>query len=120
MNQTFKTLLIALPLTLSLTGCVVVVGNDDDSSTEWKQVQELNKTNITALEVGASLTDIKTKMGTPNINEAFSKNNQQYQVLFYRTRHKHSDGETTKDECTALIFEDGLLTSWGEKAYQKL
>jgi outer membrane protein assembly factor BamE (lipoprotein component of BamABCDE complex) len=129
-SKGIKRLILALPLAFALTGCVVVVGNDDhdgefdwnnsNSSSEWKQVQNSNKAKIAALEVGSSLADVKTAMGTPNINEAFTENNQQYQVLFYRTRHKHSDGETTKDECTTLIFVDGTLKSWGQKAYSKL
>ena len=135
MNQTFnnksiKKLILALPLTFALTGCVIVADKDNydgdfdwqssSSSSEWKQVQKSNKAKIAELEIGTSLTDVKTTMGTPNINEAFTENNKQYQVLFYRTRHKHSDGETTKDECTPLIFVDGTLQSWGQKAYKKL
>ena len=129
-KTTLRTLILTIPLTLALTGCVVVVGNDDhdgkfdwgnsNSSSEWKKVQDSNKAKIAELEVGNKIEDVKVKLGTPNINEAFTANKQQYQVLFYRTRHKHSDGETTKDECTPLIFVDGVLQSWGQKAYSKL
>lgn len=126
MNSNFKKLIITLPLVFTLTGCIVIAGDDDrhhswgSSSSDWEQTQRDNKANIADLEVGASLVDVKSKMGSPNINEAFSEAGQQYQVLFYRTRHKHSDGETTKDECTPLIFKEGVLTAWGQKAYEKL
>lgn len=128
MSQTIKALILVIPLTLSLSGCIIAVTDGEEgvkwghssSSSEWKKVQQSNKDNISNLDVGTKLTDVKATFGTPNFNEAFTENNKQYQVLFYRTRHKHSDGETSKDECTPLIFVDGVLTSWGEKAYTKL
>jgi outer membrane protein assembly factor BamE (lipoprotein component of BamABCDE complex) len=127
LNKTIKTLILTLPLTFALTGCVVVVGDDEgrgwnnsNSSSEWKEVQRTNKAKIAQLEVGETISQVKTTFGSADFNEAFTDNDKQYQVLFYRTRHKHSDGETTKDECTPLIFVDGVLQSWGQKAYKKL
>lgn len=35
-------------------------------------------------------------------------------ILRYRTHHRHSDGETTRDETTPLVFVDGTLAAWGE------
>ena len=43
-----------------------------------------------------------------------------YEVLFFRTHRTHSDGETTKDECTPLVFRDGVLIGFGDKAYRQL
>ena len=127
MNRKFKTALIAIPLSLYLTGCVIAVNEDGTrtdwigSSTEsWKQKQKENKSLIADLEMGDSYEDVRKNMGTPDINEAFSDGDKKYQVLFYRTQHRHSDGETTKDECTPLIFVDGKLISWGNKAYRNL
>ena len=40
------------------------------------------------------------------------------EVLFFRTRHRHSDGETTPDETTPLVFVDGELVGWGAAAYE--
>lgn len=127
MNQTLKAALIAIPLTMSLTGCVIVSTDEDtraewmnDASEKWQKVQKENKRKIAQLEVGDSYESVRASMGTPEFNEAFSSDNKEYQVLFYRTRHRHSDGETSKDECTPLIFTDGKLSSWGDKAYDKL
>ncbi len=127
MNQTLKAALIAIPLSMSLTGCVIVSTDEDtraewleDSQEKWQQVQRDNKRKIAQLEVGDKYTNVRSTMGTPEFNEAFSSDGKEYQVLFYRTHHRHSDGETTKDECTPLIFVDGKLSSWGEKAYDKL
>jgi len=128
MNQTLKAALIAIPLTMSLTGCVIVSTDEDtradwmesSSQEKWQKLQKENKRKIAELEVGDSYANVRSTMGTPEFNEAFNSEGKEYKVLFYRTRHKHSDGETTKDECTPLIFKDGKLTSWGDKAYSKL
>ncbi|NVK24416.1 MAG: DUF3192 domain-containing protein [Gammaproteobacteria bacterium] len=127
MNRNLKAALFAIPLTFSLTGCVIVANDDDtradwigSSSSDWKQEQKENKRKIAELEVGQSFSSVRSEMGTPEFNEAFTQNGKKYQVLFYRTRHKHSDGQTTKSECTPLIFVDGVLNSWGDKAYNKL
>ncbi|MBU2884001.1 DUF3192 domain-containing protein [Psychrosphaera sp. B3R10] len=129
MNRTFKMALIAIPLTFSLTGCIIVstdegreadwIGSSDRTSS-WKKEQRINKQKIADLKVGATYSNVRELMGTPEFNEAFKSEGKEVQVIFYRTNHQHSDGETTKDECTPLIFVDGLLTSWGQKAYHKL
>ena len=128
MNQALKAALIAISLSMSLTGCVIVSTDEDtradwfdsDSKATWQKVQKENKRKIAQLEVGDTYSSVRKTMGTPEFNEAYSEDGKKYQVLFYRTRHRHSDGETSKDECTPLIFIDGKLTSWGEKAYYKL
>ena len=129
MKQSLKMALVALPLTFSLTGCIIVNSDDGadadwisnyDNNSSWKKVQRVNKEKIAELEVGDNFKNVRAEMGTPDFNEAYVENGSKYQILFYRTNHRHSDGETTKDECTPLIFIDGVLTSWGNKAYKKL
>lgn len=129
MNRTLKMVLVAVPLTFSLTGCIIVSTDEGhqadwigsyDSSESWKKEQRINKQKIAQLNVGDTYTSVRETMGTPEFNEAFVSEGKQVQVIFYRTNHRHSDGETTKDECTPLIFIDGQLHSWGNKAYQKL
>lgn len=126
MKQFFKAALVVLPMTFAMTGCVVVAGGDGEhkswtsSDSEWKKVQKDNKAKIAKLNIGDSYQMVRDEMGIPAFNEAFEDQGKQVNVLFYRTRHRHSDGDTTKDECTPLIFVDGVLTSWGQKAYEKL
>ena len=128
MNRTLRATLIAIPLTMSLTGCVIVSTDEDtrgewmgsDSQSSWQKLQKENKRKIADLEIGDSYTDVRSEMGTPEFNEAYEESGKEYQILFYRTRHKRSDGETNKNECTPLIFVDGKLISWGDKAYNKL
>jgi hypothetical protein len=113
---------IAAALAVSLSGCVVAVGGnhefDDDSS--WKKTQRQNQQQINNLTLDMSAEQIRTLLGTPDFTESFSKEGESVQVLFYRTHHVKSDGKTTKDECTPLIFKQNRLTGWGDKAYQYL
>ena len=40
-----------------------------------------------------------------------------WQIIFYRTQHIKSDGITTMDECTGLLFKNGELILWGPSAF---
>ncbi|RLA04902.1 MAG: hypothetical protein DRQ47_02515 [Gammaproteobacteria bacterium] len=121
--MTTKKLLLALPLAFSLSGCIIVDGDGDwddhYSSSSWQSEQEKNRDNINSLVLGAKRSDVMIKMGEPNFSEAFTKDNgKSYQILFYRTHREHGDGETSKDETTALVFENDNLIGWGNDALQ--
>lgn len=125
MKSTLKAALLIIPLSFSLTGCIIVNSDEVDpdnwsSSSDWKKEQRINKEKIATLELGDSYNSVKNTMGTPDLNEAFEDNGETVQVLFYRTKHVHSDSQTTKDECTPLIFKNGKLVGFGHKAYNKL
>ncbi|MCH1924677.1 DUF3192 domain-containing protein [Shewanella sp. C32] len=119
MNKLLPILAIA---SLSLTGCVVSVGHGDSANDResWEQVQRQNQQMIASLKLGMSIDQVQALMGTPSFNEAFESQGKTVQVLFYRTQHQHSDGKTTRDECTPLIFSEGTLTGWGDKPYSQL
>ena len=53
-------------------------------------------------------------------SEAFMDDGEEVRVLFYRTNHKHSDGETTRDETTPLVFRNDQLVGWGTRVYESL
>lgn len=120
MKKSLLVMAAALPLLLS--GCVVSVGGDDDNNwhSDWHETARENRDKISNLETGMSLQNVKRKMGVAEYNELYQKDGAEYQVLFYRTRHVTSDGITTKDECTALVFKNGSLFGFGDKAYQEL
>ena len=119
MNKLLPLIAIA---SLTLTGCVVSVGHGDsgNDSESWQQVQQQNQQKIAALKLGMSIDQVQALMGTPSFNEAFESQGKAVHVLFYRTQHQHSDGKTTKDECTPLIFTADTLTGWGDKPYSQL
>jgi len=118
----FAKTLIAAALAVTLSGCVIAVDGDHDYSEDsnWKKTQRFNQEQVNKLQMGMSADDIRTLMGAPDFSESFTKDGETVQVLFYRTHHEKSDGKTTKEECTPLIFKQNRLTGWGEKAYQYL
>nr|WP_238946885.1 DUF3192 domain-containing protein [Seongchinamella unica] len=41
-------------------------------------------------------------------------------VLFYRTERNKSDGATSRDETTLLVFRNDRLAGWCSSVYQAL
>ena len=103
-------------MTISLSGCVIVAGEHDgyDSSSDWETTQKENRAMISELELNADRASVKMKMGAANYSEAFVKGGDEYRVLYYRTQHRHSDGDTSKDETTPLVFKNNKLIGWGD------
>ena len=110
-------LFIASLLMFSLSGCIVVGGGDwDDHDSDWQEEQKDNKRVISQLEIGDSRQSILELLGAPDFSEAFSNGDNNFRILFYRTQHEHSDGDTTKDETTPLVFKNNRLVGWGMDA----
>lgn len=118
-----KVLTVATAM-MALSGCVVAIGDkgasDSSNNSSWKKAQKLNNQVISQLNLGAELASVRGQLGTPDFSESFRDAGNETVVLFYRTHHEHSDGDTSKDECTPLVFKNGVLTGWGEKAYRQL
>lgn len=116
MKKSLLALLITAPLALSLTGCVVAVGGNDDDhniSTHFKDREYKNRKAISTISLRSSIADVTNRLGISDFNESYEKDGKIVKVLFYRTNRIHKDGLTTKDECTYLYFEDGLLVETG-------
>ncbi|MBU1618788.1 MAG: DUF3192 domain-containing protein [Gammaproteobacteria bacterium] len=118
-----KVLTVATAM-MALSGCVVAIGGKDENgssnNSSWKKAQKLNNQVISQLNLGTALDSVRGQLGAPDFSESFLEGDKETVVLFYRTHHQHSDGETSKDECTPLVFKNGVLTGWGEKAYRQL
>ncbi len=115
------TILAALATTVALSGCVIVNGEPGwIGNTDWEREQERNSEAIANLDIGAQRSDVVRRLGTPNFSEAFTREEDEYRVLFYRTRHRHSDGDTTRDETTPLVFKNDTLIGWGDEVYASL
>jgi hypothetical protein len=119
--KTIGRVLTTLSAIALLSGCVIVTDRDDwdddwdgDNKTSWQHEQDNNREAIAGLNLGESVAVIRERLGKPEYSEAFTRDGHQYLVLRYRTHHRHSDGETTQDETTPLVFEDELLVGWGE------
>ncbi len=96
-----------------LSGCVVVNGKGASWSSDWEGEQEENRRIISELDIGMQRDSVVARLGTPNYSEAFTRDGQEYRVLFFRTHWRHADGETTRNETTPLVFKDDLLIGWG-------
>lgn len=118
----FVKLFAAAVLALTMSGCVVAVGGKHEvaDGSDWEKTQQFNQKQVNNLQLDTSADSIRTLMGTPDFSELFTKDGVDVQVLFYRTHHEKSDGKTTKDECTPLVFKHNKLVGWGDKAYQYL
>lgn len=103
----------AAVLLSTLSGCVIVAGDQDWDDSSWQSQQRENRETISELELQADRSKIISKMGAPSFSDAFVKEGAEYRVLYYRTQHTKSDGETTKDETTPLVFKNGKLIGWG-------
>lgn len=115
--RTFRPLIAAVML-LPLAGCLVISDRDHDyDKQDHQSIEHRNRDAIAGLATGVSSTMVIEKLGTPDFDDQLTDG---HRVLFYRTQRKHSDGMTTRDECTPLIFSDGKLVGWGQLALNKL
>jgi hypothetical protein len=103
---------------LAFVAVVVAVYDPTPDEMDWEDRQTYINAQLAEITLGQSLVEIKTLLGKADFSEARVANENMIQVLFYRTHHMKSDGETTRDECTPLLFKDQKLIAWGEGTYQ--
>lgn len=85
----------------------------------WQEREIFNRKHIGQLELGTSNEEVLRLLGPPDISEAHPTDDGEILVLFYRTHRVRSDGMTTRDETTPLLFRNGELIAWGETAYEQ-
>lgn len=112
-----KKVLLRIFLALAAYGVFVllVVNFYDDSpaNMKWEDREAYNRQYISKLKLGEFTFDQALEhLGSPDITEAKSANDKNFQVLFYRTQHVKSDGITTQDECSYLLFVNNVLTEF--------
>ena len=107
--------IIAAVLLSTLSGCVIVAGEHGWNDNNWQHQQQENRDIISDLELNSERSNIVSKLGVPSFSDAFVKGDDEYRVLYYRTQHTKSDGETTKDETTPLVFRNNKLIGWGSE-----
>lgn len=103
---------------LMLSGCVISIDGNHEDSDSWESTQRANDRAIRRLELGRSMNSVQAEMGEADFVEAFNRNGEEYMVLYYRTHRVDSDGRTSKDETTPLVFIGGLLVGWGDAAIE--
>ena len=115
--------LVAAGLLLGLAGSGCIVHVDDRPDTDnrsWEEREKHNRNVIDGLELGSVAADVRSRLGGADFSEGFSSGGHEYRVLFYRTHRVESDGETTRNETTPVVFRDDELIGWGDTAYRDL
>jgi hypothetical protein len=106
-----KTTSLALVFLL-LTGC----------ASSLEQMRTRNRENLLRLSLGMRKFDVLQIMGTETIkgiNNPYrvetpkSQNGELYEVLFYNTETKDTDGVVGENELIPIVFEENKLIGWG-------
>ena len=103
---------LVLILATGLSACVVAV-NDGWHNADWEEEQNHNRETIAGLALGSSMASVTAQLGAPDLSEAYMSGEDRYTVYFYRTQHRRSDGDTTRNETTPLLFKNEILLGWG-------
>ena len=112
MKKSIIALLIAAPLAMTLSGCVIKINDHGIAGSSEDRTYE-NRKKISKIQLGTSFMDIQEKLGVSDFSETYAEGDNTVRVLYYRTQRKHKDGLTTKDECTFLQFINGQLVETG-------
>ncbi|RUO58553.1 DUF3192 domain-containing protein [Pseudidiomarina insulisalsae] len=119
MSKMMKIILIGFVVYLGITALILALYKADPESMSWQERETFNLKQIGRLDLGIPKEDVIRLLGSPDISEAkATSNGEEVLILFYRTHHVKSDGITTRDECTPLLFKNGDLIAWGADAYQ--
>lgn len=115
MKQSLIILCAIIPMTFSLSGCIVSVGGEGDHSftSEFGDREYKNRKIIATIDLGFSYGQASNLLGVADFSERYQKNNDRIEILYYRTHRVHKDDLTTKDECTYLYFVNGNLVETG-------
>ena len=115
MKHSLITLCAIIPMALPLSGCVVSVGGNDEHSFtgEFGDREYKNRRIIADLNLNVTQSYASKLLGVADFSEKYQKNNDNIEVVYYRTHRVHKDDLTTKDECTYLYFVNGYLVKTG-------
>lgn len=104
---------------VAYVGLVLVYYKPSVDSMSWEDRQAYNQKHMADLQLGDDENKVKALFGSADFSEAKFSQGAALSILFYRTHQKASDGITSRDECTPLLFSDGKLIGWGQDTYQQ-
>lgn len=121
LKKFIRYLILGLGLYALIATLVIAFYKDDPQAMIWQDRESFNKRYIEKLSLNSqtTLNTVLDYLGSPDLTFAKRDNEQVLQIIFYRTQHITSDGITTMDECTGLLFKNGQLILWGPSAYSK-
>jgi len=74
MKKSILALLVVAPLTLSLTGCIVVgAGEDHIISSDFEDREYANRKTIARIALNSSYADVAHKLDVEDFNESYKK-----------------------------------------------
>lgn len=117
MKKGFLIALIGFVLYALIAGGIMHFYTANPETMTWREREIFNRKYIGRLKIGTHRDEVLRLLGPPDISEARTSGGRNITILFYRTQHVRSDGITTRDETTPLLFLDDQLISWGESAY---
>lgn len=120
-KKVFRYLILGLGLYALIATSVIFFYKDDPKTMIWQDREAFNKRYIDKLRIDdeLNLNDVLDYLGSPDLTFAKRDEDTVIQIVLYRTQHRTSDGITTIDECTGLVFKNGQLMLWGLNAYEK-
>lgn len=74
-----------------------------------------NRKKIAKIRTGMTKAEVLEVMGEPLKDELYNKPD----FWFYYTELRWADGLETRDECSPVVFEDGVVIGWGNDYYEK-
>lgn len=101
-----------------IAGSVLTLHTANPENMTWREREIFNRKYIGRMALGSEREEVLRLLGPPDISEAIVTDEGELLVLFYRTHHVTSDGVTTRDEATPLIFREDELVAWGDTAYE--
>ncbi|RZQ55308.1 hypothetical protein CWI82_10450 [Pseudidiomarina tainanensis] len=110
-------------LSAGLHGCVIAVNGDGENystSDSVSKKEASNRAAIASFTDGMTVETVQNELGTPEFSDLWTVDNVRYRVLYYRTQRVHADGNTTRDECTPIVFANGNLIGTGELALSRI
>ena len=107
---------------VGLSGCVLVIGDDGEirRGNSALEQQKYNRVAVPRIALGTTIDAVRDDLGEPHFAEAFTRDDGEYRVLFYRTHRTRADGDTTRDETTPVVFRDGAVIGIGDDFYRRL
>lgn len=113
-KKVISRILLALAIYGIFVVLVVIFYDDSPDKMMWEDREAYNRQLIAKLQLEQfTFEQALEQLGSPDITEARKVTNDNFQVMFYRTQHVKSDGITTQDECTFLLFINGVLKEIG-------
>lgn len=124
-NKILKYIVLGLGVYAIAAGLIINFYKDDPQGMYWQDRESFNKRYLSKLKVDTPvfLDQVFNNLGSPDLTFAKRSGEDVFQIIYYRTQHEHSDGITTKDECTGMFFKNEQLVTWGpgaEIAYEKV